>query len=1399
MDLQHSEFVADVAVIYGIGCGKSYGSGRLIAPGLIITAAHLVQEENGSTCLERDWNILLLRDFNLGTGWEAPYKAKVAWVGKDGLDMAVLRIQPVGEMDLPPRPTVEPIYVSYDDVRSLEVRATGFPEAWRDEGKTRDLTVPGTLWVSTRDGPYTWNAILRPDRREGWKGMSGAVVCLPSEHGRLYLFGVVQQVPANFSQGSLDVARVSFALTDQEFCRLVKDSTGVSATLLPFSGSDAVSTTAVTLRSSFPALVEGTSGNPRIKLEAFFAEYLLRPSAPLRFLGRGSEFDHLDAWLSSPEASYFALVGPAGRGKSALAVQWAAKVSERGDYSVVLLPISARFDLTRSDELLKLLATRLQYLCSKNLELDNSPDRLIDEIHAILGGDRVSFDKQLLIIIDGWDEAQEPKWLRFPYRLGKGVKVLVSSRLLVNEVQVKDASGRLGIPASAAGLLLSPLSKRDLSEVRIGLDEWIPGVVDWLWQYSDGDPLLVRLYLDWISDRKERGQTLLPSEPDRVEVGLDRYMRMWWNETYAAAGTIGADHVKLLLHTLALARGPLTFDDLMEITGLDPLDVASACGPLRRLIVGNGHNVGYAFNHPRIGQFVAEELMTTKARATMEEKFVAWCTAVACALKAEVYTGKPVSAYVLSFCIDHFENRGRVPADYVLLLSAGWMRAHHALDGHYSGLVVDLLRIHAIALKSDDVALGAACVLARAVVVTLSNAAPAGLLRMAIDEGLITGIQAVEEINTVRDQRARALALSAVADSLNESVALRAADIAWNISQREERLLALASLAGQMASSKDAFTADIEYERPNGTVIALLLLRTAFANLGFPTSEPLTVSQESQLDDELSKRIWATSDLDKYILWARETAQVLLGDARDIFVRWVANSVRHRSYKWEEKNHIAHLICALAQYAPSDILTAWEAVLNAIGPSFREVRANLLGRRMTLGLSAHEASMIDALDMNRPWSCVSLLPHMDKASAQQWAQRCLSAAAAHDLKTRWQDILQCLAYAGCGDFVKQAWLRIRKVQASDAVCDLARAILPKMQQKHRAHASDRFLERLEESYIRNALNIPNVATVARTASSKNLRYVRQLIDESPDGLLVLIARLEPDERYRLIASVLNQSDLRSSLFSILAECFDMLSGPERRELANACLDRITGNSSDWSFVRSRGVLHAELIEALAPQIISTLGIEAIVILRGAAEKIVFLPNRALALSALAGCSSGNDAVELATVALAAYTSEDEEHDINWWKSRPHDVRTALSILSDFSLDQLFFTEREIHDVGQLLKIFRDEQASSIGGQILRHWELGDRNEIVQLLESLSVPVSRGIDEFFSTLVRLTPTHDKWVRQLWTQGLAAASTEGYRGILFYITMSAPSIDSVLNENEINEVVEGILDVSCWEWQ
>jgi tetratricopeptide (TPR) repeat protein len=291
-----ADLLADVAAIDGAaGDGtSSAGSGRLIAPGLILTAAHVVAA-NVAT-----WRVVLLRDRLSDGTWTRAYAAKVVFSGAGTLDLALLRIS----NHRPPEPRLRHLHVAYDDLGELEVQAAGFPDARRAPNTSlRDYRVFGRLRVATAGAPYSFSVEQadKPDVPEGWRGFSGSAVVWIGPDQRLNLFGVAQRVPDNFTLGGqLDVARLADAHDYAQFCDALRQSLGAVPSWVRWRKLD------TSLRS------------PPIRGNILPAQR--------RFIGRAASLDAIGAALGDTrKEAVVVLRGQPGVGKSGLAEEYARR------------------------------------------------------------------------------------------------------------------------------------------------------------------------------------------------------------------------------------------------------------------------------------------------------------------------------------------------------------------------------------------------------------------------------------------------------------------------------------------------------------------------------------------------------------------------------------------------------------------------------------------------------------------------------------------------------------------------------------------------------------------------------------------------------------------------------------------------------------------------------------------------------------------------------------------------------------------------------------------------------------------------------------------------------------------------------------------------------------------
>jgi hypothetical protein len=126
----------------------AFGSGRLIAPGLILTTGHVVDYPTREAPMRNGWKVSLLRNRMPDGSWKAlAQDAKLIWRGKGDLDLALLQLLD----EPPPTPTLAPVFASYDLVGPIaDVEAVGFPKAWFVNGETiRDYLVRGILRIAS--------------------------------------------------------------------------------------------------------------------------------------------------------------------------------------------------------------------------------------------------------------------------------------------------------------------------------------------------------------------------------------------------------------------------------------------------------------------------------------------------------------------------------------------------------------------------------------------------------------------------------------------------------------------------------------------------------------------------------------------------------------------------------------------------------------------------------------------------------------------------------------------------------------------------------------------------------------------------------------------------------------------------------------------------------------------------------------------------------------------------------------------------------------------------------------------------------------------------------------------------------------------------------------------------
>ncbi|MGW3044370.1 trypsin-like peptidase domain-containing protein [Kitasatospora sp. NPDC001159] len=284
-----------------VECAGRIGAGCVVAPGLVLTALHVVRPAGSGQAFGRCAVRLI--------GGRGRAAAEVAWHLDD---VALLRFRPA---DLPREfaPVRWGELVCISPSRQARCVAVGLPDAAKRDGDRREPeAVEGHINAVDTDGNFyslqADSVVPSGESASGtspWAGMSGAGVF----HEDLLIATVQQALPGR-ANGRLEAVPVRRLLDDRGFCDIVERASGTRPQLEPADLH--------TLFDSAPQPVAAAS-------------YLLAArSETVEFTGLDTELQLLRAWCHSPQAVDVAVVcGSGGVGKTRLAVELARRLADR--------------------------------------------------------------------------------------------------------------------------------------------------------------------------------------------------------------------------------------------------------------------------------------------------------------------------------------------------------------------------------------------------------------------------------------------------------------------------------------------------------------------------------------------------------------------------------------------------------------------------------------------------------------------------------------------------------------------------------------------------------------------------------------------------------------------------------------------------------------------------------------------------------------------------------------------------------------------------------------------------------------------------------------------------------------------------------------------------------------
>lgn len=377
--------------------------------------------------------------------------------------------------------------------------------------------------------------------------------------------------------------------------------------------------------------VPGDAPQYRGAIRQFVEIYLGTDTAPEPFGGRDADFLALNNWLADRQAQDRMLVtAPAGRGKTALLVRWTKQLPEHLGVKIVFVPIRADLGTADPRVFYSAFSSRIaDAMADKGLSeqwpLDREdPESHRDRIDGLLSSYKRAIHGPMLIVIDGLDELPADEKYRLNSLLPKspqpGLHFLVSARLEVGNNDASAWERKLGWQGLCDCHEPKPLDNFGIRDVLVQFEAPKrqiadnPDIVDHLVDLTDGDPLLVNLYVKALWKEMPETSRLRPEDLADLKPGLSGYFHDWisrqqrlWRMEDPPLDPTNDLSSMLAIAIVGQAMGPLLAMEIAAILelveGRKPASVLRLLKPFAAFLRGDGTASGYTFNHPRLADF----------------------------------------------------------------------------------------------------------------------------------------------------------------------------------------------------------------------------------------------------------------------------------------------------------------------------------------------------------------------------------------------------------------------------------------------------------------------------------------------------------------------------------------------------------------------------------------------------------------------------------------------------------------------------------------------------------------------------------------------------------------------------------------------------------------------------
>ena len=765
--------------------GNTVGTGFLVAPSLAVTCAHVIVAADAI-----DGDTVQLQF----TGQMEQIKALVLselWSDPGNFDVAILQLEKVPA-------EIHPLRLERAATCRLDAKLYTFGYARAAD----EIGISG--YGDFRNFP-TGNKIFQFRMHEADCGHSGAPVL---DEKRGVVIGMVQKGETEPGRN----AETTFAIPTEIIWQVCSQ---LKPTLPPLPRRNPI--------------VEGIDLLPYDyyqRIQNFLTEYLGTEKHPVPFGGRDEALHMLDTWLAET-MPYLLLAAPAGRGKSALLVRWLDSLKDREDLALAFVPVSIRFGMNMERVFYATLAARLAFLHGDDVPA--SPDTSTAVYRGLVSdylSKPLANGRSLLVVLDGLDEAAD--WRAgadfMPGELPAGVRVVVSARFLAGDVDSIPWLRRLNWERNglASAPSLTPLNQEGVRDVlfKMGcpLDELSHQVdiVAELYRLSDGDPLLVGLYVGDLWAKGETVARLQPQDLAGIQPGYKGYFNRWWDDQKRLWGKEKPwleRHVRTVRNLLAGALEPLFVDDIQALEpDLESDFIINALDVLQRFIIGDNQTQGYTFSHPRLEQYFWE-ILTLVERAQVEEQFLVWCEQTLEEFIEDKRDSKQKTAvpeYVVRNYGAHLTRADQPIEKWLPLIHhEQWAQAWFTVEGAYGGYLQDIQRVWQKCDLVDKKVMGTGgkaiyigqqirCALIESSIHSLASNIPPDLLRQLIRHKIWTPQQAIAYIRQMTDSDQQFQSITDLISYLLETQSIEVLEVTRILSDDEKRASVLGTIAQRM-------------------------------------------------------------------------------------------------------------------------------------------------------------------------------------------------------------------------------------------------------------------------------------------------------------------------------------------------------------------------------------------------------------------------------------------------------------------------------------------------------------------------------------------------------------------------------------------------------------------------